>query len=153
MSVSAKRSANRSARFNLTEMVKRSDVLLQVWPVYSVRNKERVQVGFELELLGSHSLDPSHLDPSCPECSELRATLYGVAGHFAREAKLNGQGPLLCTVTRPSSIVCLQRYNNRAFVRISIEINARSDMSLGPSDIAVINDLRSRMRDHGIHEP
>src|SRR5512143_960243 len=99
MTVSAKRSANHSARFNLSELVTTSDVLLQVWPVYSVRNRERVQVGFELELLGSHSLDPSHLDPGCPKCSRLRAALYGVAGYFAREAHLNEHGPLSCTVT------------------------------------------------------
>ncbi len=153
MIVSAKRSANDSARLNLSELVTTSDVLLQVWPVYSVRNRERVQVGFELELLGSHSLDPSHLDPGCPKCSQLRAALYGVAGYFAREAHLNDHSPLSCTVTSPSSIACLQRYNNRAFVRISIELQMRSDLSLGPSDVAMINQLRVRMRDAGIHEP
>ena len=153
MTVCAKRSAVDSARFNLNAVVRTSDVLLQVWPVYSVRNRERVQVGFELELLGSHSLDPSHLDPCCPKCCRLRAALYGVAGYFAREAHLNEHGPLSCTVTNPSSIVCLQRYNNRAFVRISLEIQTRSDLSLGPPDIATINQVRARMREAGIREP
>ena len=153
MTVSAERSANPRAGFDLNELVKRADVLLQVWPVYSVRNKERVQVGFELELLGSHSVDPGHLSPACSECSRLRAALYGVAGHFAREANLNGHGPLFCTVTSPSSIVCLQRYNNRAFVRVSMEIHTRSDLALGSAEIARINELRARMRDRGIHEP
>ncbi len=153
MTVSTERgSASGSARFDFNELVTKSDVLLQTWPVYSLRNKERVQVGFELELLGSHSVDPGHLDPGCPECCRLRAALYGVAGHFAHEANLNGQGPLFCTVTSPSSIVCLQRYNNRAFVRVSMELHARSDVALGPSEIARINELRARMRDRGIRE-
>lgn len=153
MTVSAGESATTSPRFSFKDLIATSNVLLQVWPVYSFRNKERVHVGFELELLGSHSLDPSHLDPRCPECSRLRADLYGIAGYFAREAHLNDHGTLSCTVTSPSSIVCLQRYNNRAFVRISLEIQTRSDLSLGPSDIAMISDLRTRMRQVGIQEP
>jgi hypothetical protein len=153
MTVPANRSATVSARFSVKDLVAKADVFLQVWPVYSLRNKERAHVGFELELLGSHSPDPTHLDPSCPKCSRLRSALYDVACHLAHEANLNSQGPLFCTVTSPSSIVCLQRYNNRAFVQISMEIQTCSDRSISPSDIGVINELRTRIRETGIQEP
>jgi hypothetical protein len=153
MAVPPNRSASTSARLSVKDLLAKADVLLQVWPVYSVRNKERVHVGFELELLGSHSLDPAHLDPGCPMCSRLRSELNVVAGYFAHKVNVNGEGPLLSTVTSPSSLVCLQRYNNRSFVRVAIEIVTCSERTVSASDIGVINELRSRMRETGIHEP
>ena len=146
-------SVSNSARFSVKDLVAKADVLLQVWPVYSVRNRERVHVGFELELLGSHSLDPTHLDPGCPMCSHLRSELTVVAGYFAHKVNPDGQGSLLSTVTSPSSLVCLQRYNNRSFVRVALEIQTCSEHTLSASDIGLINELRSRMRETGIHEP
>lgn len=153
MTVPANRNSSISARFSVKDLVAKADVLLQVWPVYSVRNKERVHVGFEFELLGSHSLDPTHLDPGCPMCSRLRSELAVVAAYFAPKVNLDGQSPLLSRVTSPSSLVCLQRYNNRSFVRVAIEIQTCGERTVSASDIGVINELRSRMRETGIHEP
>src|SRR4029453_4338228 len=91
--------SNKAVGSALTEFVKRYDVFLQVWPVYSLYNHERSQAGLELELFCSHTSDPSHLDPNCSECRRARSALYFIAEYFTHEFNSNGSLPLFCTIS------------------------------------------------------
>src|SRR5215469_11720792 len=51
---------------------------MHVWPV-SNGDATRRECSWELELIASHTSNPSHLDPSCPACSRLRLQLQSIA--------------------------------------------------------------------------
>ena len=55
------------------------DVFMQLRKL-SVPNGPLSQLSVtELELTASHTLDPNHLNPSCPDCRQLRAQLRSIA--------------------------------------------------------------------------
>jgi len=53
----------------LKELVRQHKVCWEVWPVYHIDRKgEKVQIGFELELAGTHHEPKEPPKPGCAEC-------------------------------------------------------------------------------------
>jgi len=134
------------------------EVFLQAWPIYSDHNKERTQIGIELEFLGSHTSNPAHIDPSCRQCCRVRAGLYNLAEQFAQEingnnnGNGNGHAPLLYDISHPQSVVCLPRYGHRSVVQISLSIRTSRQRSLAADDLAALDDLKRRLGEIGIRQ-
>jgi hypothetical protein len=126
-------------------------VLWQLWPQYAVINGERRQVGFELELMGSHTLDPNHLDPGCPQCHRVRSILLAIAEQLAHEVVPNG-GSVTCDIDPHSaSIVCVAGLGNRPCVTVSIIVTDSHvfDHATTLGD-AVVSNARSYLAELGI---
>jgi hypothetical protein len=128
------------------------EILLKVWPLYSVHDKDRIQVGFEFELMGSHSHDSRHLDPRCRRCCHVRSVLRDIAEHFTKQLNSYRNPDLFCDVSHPRSVVCLPRYGNRPFVNVVISIRCSTERSLGECDISMLNDLKGQLGELGIRE-
>ncbi len=130
-------------------------VFWHLWPQRAVINREVRQVGFELELMGSHSLDPSHLDPGCPHCRRVRSALLAVAEHLADQLLPN----LLESVTYEvdphfSSLVCPAGLANRPCVTVSVVVthtHAFAREAAIPEDFA-LDGVRGCMAELGIPE-
>ena len=54
-------------------------VFWQFWPQFEQTHGERRLVGFEVELIGSHTSDLNHVDPACPTCRHVRSVLLAIA--------------------------------------------------------------------------
>ena len=53
----------------VNEFVRQHKVSWKVWPIYHVKPKgEKVQIGFELELSGTHHEPKEPPEPGCVEC-------------------------------------------------------------------------------------
>ena len=64
----------------LRELVRRHKVCWEVWPEYHIdREGKRIQIGFELNLLGTHGHSESIIDPGCPECMKIYEDLKRIA--------------------------------------------------------------------------
>lgn len=92
------------------------------------------------------------MDPNFSKCRRVRFALYFMAEYFTHEFNSNGSLPLFCTISRPSSIVCLQRYGHRPAVNIKIEIRTSTTRSPNSQDLARVNLLRGRLEEIGIRE-
>lgn len=92
----------------LKGLVHAYNVSFQLWPEYNCENGERRQIGTEVELLGSHTSDPAHLNPSCCQCHHVRAALALLAKHAVSVA--DQKRSLLCHIAYPSSIVYTSRF-------------------------------------------
>ena len=58
----------------LKELVRQHKVCWEVWPVYHIDRKgEKVQIGFELELAGTHHEPKEPPKPGCAECVTVEA--------------------------------------------------------------------------------
>lgn len=141
-----------SAAEGLKALVSRYAISLHIWPSYSSLHNERVQVGFELELMGSHCLDPTHIDPGCPNCHLVRDVLGRIAESLLCSISTNGDPPLFCEITHPNSIVCLPRSGNRPVVTLSLNIQSPRQQGVTPQDVARVNELKHRLSELGIRE-
>ncbi len=52
----------------------------EVWPEYHIdRDGKRIQIGFELNLIGTHGHSEPIIEPGCPECMKLYEDLSRIA--------------------------------------------------------------------------
>ena len=66
----------------LMDLVKRYQVCWEVWPEYLMVDGKQQQVGFELELSGTHEPGTGHVSPGCPACRHVYSALLAVAGRI-----------------------------------------------------------------------
>lgn len=71
-------SANDRPR-GLVELVNRYRVCWEVWPEYLMVGGKQQQVGFELELSGTHEAGAGHISPGCPACLQIYGALLAIA--------------------------------------------------------------------------
>ena len=64
---------------SLAELVERYRVCWEVWPEYLSVGTERRQVGFQLELCGTHEPEVEHPQPGCPDCQRIFVALGAIA--------------------------------------------------------------------------
>ncbi len=64
----------------LKELVERFQVCWEVWPEYAMVGHEKRQIGFALDLYGTHEDGAEHTEPGCPECQRVFAALHVLAG-------------------------------------------------------------------------
>ena len=63
----------------LADLVNRYQVCWEVWPEHLMVGGKDRQVGFELELSGTHEPETSHIGPGCPACRRIYGALRCVA--------------------------------------------------------------------------
>jgi len=97
-------------------------VFWQLWPQFEQTGGERRLAGFEVELIGSHNSELSHVDPGCPMCHRVRSVLRGIADLMLREGVLN-RDSLACSIdSHANSVLCLPALANRSAVSVSVHI-------------------------------
>jgi len=67
---------------NLAELVQRFRVCWKAWPEYTYVRGERRQIGYELELAGTHEQGACHLEPGCDQCQQTYVALRRIAEHL-----------------------------------------------------------------------
>ena len=64
----------------LQELVRRCKVCWEVWPEYHIdRDGKKIQIGFELNLIGTHGHSEKITEPGCPECMKIYEDLGRIA--------------------------------------------------------------------------
>ncbi len=111
-----------TTELNLDVVSTQYSLFLKIWPEYVLAGSERRQVGFEVELIGSHCSDPSHIDPACAICHRVQRLLLGIAAAVAADGR-QARDSVRCEITHdPQSVVCSPGWGNRACVTVSIHI-------------------------------
>ncbi len=64
----------------IQELIRRHKVCWEVWPEYHIdREGKRIQIGFELSLIGVHDHPEQIIEPGCPECVNIYEDLRRIA--------------------------------------------------------------------------
>ena len=136
---------------NLIELVRNYHIRCEVWPEYAVVARGLQKVGFELELLGSHSSDSHHLDPTCLMCERVRAALLAIVGDI-----VPGPDNSVRYEIDPhwQSLMCAPRLGNRPFVTVSIRILHRQgfDQPIDACEIGCLKQIRGHLEELGVRE-
>ena len=126
-------------------------VFWQQWPEFEQTDGERRLVGLEVELIGSHASNNSHLDPSCRLCHRVRLVLLGIAYLMVEDLKGSGNSLTYNVDSHSNSILCLPALGNRAAVSVSINISWRA--SSGQAfEMDLQGKLRAFLAKHSIHQ-
>lgn len=136
----------------LTGLLRSYAILWQLWPQYAIAHGERRQTGFEVELIGSHTLDPSHLDPGCEHCRRVRSILLAVAQNLSHDVFRNQDSVSYDIDQHSASIVCLPGLANRPCVTVSI-IVTNSHVFEGTRDRlddSLVSNAREYLAEFGI---
>ena len=102
--------ATLSLNAEVQSLVAEYGVFWQLWPQFEQTHGERCLIGFEVELIGSHTSDLNHVDPACPTCHHVRSVLLAIADFMPGELTLNRNSLTdNMTLTQTRLCVCLSR--------------------------------------------
>jgi len=135
----------------LQSLVTEYGVFWQSWPQFEQTHGERRLVGFEVELIGSHTSDRNHVDPSCPSCRYVRSVLLAIADLMPGELNLSQNSLTYNIDSHSNSIVCLPALGNRSAVWVSIYVF--SNRANGQSfETDLMNGIKALLNRWGIHQ-
>lgn len=123
----------------------------QLWPQTEQDGGERRVTGLEVELIGCHNSDPTHVDPACPMCRRVRFELLGIAHLMLNESGLT-RDSLTCSINaRSNSVLCLPALGNRSAVCVSITLSWKRASGQG-RETELLGTIKSALSKHGIHQ-
>ena len=126
-------------------------VFWQYWPQFEQTHGERRLVGFEVELIGSHTSDRNHVDPACSTCRHVRSVLLAIAGLMPGELTLSRNSLTYNIDSHSNSIVCLPALGNRSAVWVSIYVFLKR--ANGQSfETDLLNEVKTFLYKWGIHQ-
>lgn len=134
------------------EFAAAEEVFMHVWAVPTSGDGTRRISEREVELIGSHTADPKHLDPSCSACHHLRAQMESIARTAVERTASSIQRPADFDVySDPGSIVFSPGNGQRPCVTVSIYVRDRAERARSNDDDPV-SELKLVLGAHGIRE-
>lgn len=136
---------------SLAELVTRHRVCWEVWPEVRFVHQKQQQVGFELELSGTHDFAGQHGGPDCQGCREVFLVLYAIVWYI-----LPPEG-------RPSRYEIgpyeqALRYSavrgNRPDITLTVKVLHRQDFDLpvDQCEVRCLEEMKARLKDLGACE-
>jgi hypothetical protein len=135
------------------ESVRLADAFLHVWQAHVPNNGTARESAVEVELIGSHTSDPSHLDPSCPACRRLRSELLSIAQEAVqRVTSAASAGITFDVYAGPACIVCSPGDGQRPCVTVTIYVGSRSASSAQNGFPAAVGQIRQALGVLGVRQ-
>lgn len=132
---------------SLADLVRRYEVCWEVWPEYSLVNGHERQVGFEIELCGTHDVG-DHVGRGCTSCHRIYNTLLSVAGWVLTNedsSSVYAVGPY-AQVVRYSLA-----HGNRPDIALKLKIlqRERADQSTDDSQRSCLDEVKEHLAELG----
>ena len=140
-----------SAPLILKELVERFHVCWEAWPEYAIVGHEKRQIGFALELSGTHAPGVEHPSPGCRHCQEVFGALRVIAVHILPREKRDSSyeiGPY------DQAIHYSHSRRNRPDVTLSIQIRHRSgfERPVDACEVRCLTEMKQRLVELGAPE-
>ena len=134
---------------DIRELIQRFHVCWDVWPEYTFIKHEKRQIGFELDLSGTHEGGEGHPEPGCEKCLDTYQALLRIA-----ETVLPTSNPDITQQFEPydQGIHYSHRRGNRPEILLRIRIIHRKafDQPVDDAQVAYLEDLQRRLEEWGI---
>ena len=135
----------------LKELAQRYRVRWEVWPAYTMLNGRRLQIGFELELSGTHEPGVEHATPGCEHCRRVFLGLIEIADWILPREKRPSRYDL---EPYQRAIHYSQKRGNRPDVSLNIKILHREDglRAVDACEERCLEEMQRRLRELGASE-
>lgn len=131
------------------ELIERFHVCWESWPEYAFINHEKRQIGFELDLSGTHTGGKQHPEPGCEQCLEIYQALVRIA-----EGVLPPMGEDTTCEYEPydQGIQYSSRHGNRPEIVLRIRIVHRPafEQPVDAAQFRYMENLRQRLEEWNI---
>ena len=135
----------------LEDLVQRYRVCREVFPEYMFVEGQKRQIGFTLELIGTHPPEVQHPEPGCSECVKMFHALEAIAGWITPKEHRDSQYDILAY---DQAIHRSHRRGGRPDVVLSMHIGHRS--GFGPVDACeerCLKEMEQKLGELGVaHE-
>ena len=130
----------------LRELTERYRVCWDVWPELLVRDGKQRQVGFELELSGTHDFDGHHGGPDCPGCRQVFLALHAIVEHILPPEDRPSRyevGPYEQAVRFSAA------RGNRPDVTLTVKVLHRQgfDQPVDGCEVRCLDEMKARLRE------
>lgn len=123
----------------------------QLWPQVEQGAGERHVIGFEVELIGCHKSEASHVDPSCRLCGRVRSELLAIAHAVGKENGFNRDSASCRIDARSNAVLCLPALGNRSAVCVTFTISWRHAGGQA-FETELLGIIKSAFSKHGLHQ-
>ena len=137
----------------LREISRTHEVCYEVCPEWSIKDGQKIQIGFELELCGISSNGKClHPLPGCPHCvrayNEMRKIAEWILPREERPSRYEIQGFDRALHVAPSK----RQHRNEVVVRIVIMHRSDFNRPVDDCESRCLKEMRERLADLGVHE-
>ena len=134
---------------NTRELVKRFHVCWDVWPEYMFIKHEKRQIGFELDLSGTHEGGEEHPEPGGKNCHEIYRALVQIAEDVLPSGNKDTTHQF---EPYDQGIHYSPRRGNRPEVILRIRITHRKafERPVDAAQFRYLNELQRRLEEQGV---
>jgi hypothetical protein len=132
----------------IADLVERFRVCWEVWPEEIMVKDERRQIGFSLELYGTHEPPVEHPSPGCAHCLDAFTALQKIAAYILpREERPSTYGIEIYD----GALHYTAKRRNRPEVVLPIKILHRHEFEqpVDPCEIRCLTEMKQRLRELG----
>jgi hypothetical protein len=132
----------------LKELVNRHKVCWKVWPEYVYVRSEKRQIGYELELAGTHEPGVKHPEPGCEDCQHVFTALRQIAEYILPREKR----PSMYEIGQFNQAITYSRLHaNRPDVILSVKVLHRHgyERPVDECEDRCLKEMEDRLRDLG----
>jgi len=132
----------------LRELVQRYRVCWEVWPEYVFVGREKRQIGFALELSGTHDRGVLHPTPGCQHCRGVFAALQTIAVYIMPKEERPSRYEI---ETYEPAIHYSAARQHRPDVDLTIRILHRSgfERPMDECEVRCLEEMKQRLRELG----
>ncbi len=136
----------------LKELVRQHKVCWEVWPEYHIdREGKRIQIGFELELMGTHYRPEHSPEPDCNECAKVYQELKRIAQWITPKEERDSYYEI---GVFDASIHYASQRKFRKEVTLSIKIMHREgfDRPTDACEVRCLTEMEEKLQKLGAHK-
>jgi hypothetical protein len=134
---------------NLKELVQRFRICWEALPDRYYVNKELRQIGFQLELSGTHEEDVQHPQPGCEHCRKIWVALEAIADWILPRETRDSEYDI---VPYDQSIHYdpLRRFRPDVSLRIWIRHRSGFDRPVDACEVRCLNEMTQHLKELGV---
>jgi hypothetical protein len=136
---------------DLRELVERFRVCWEVLPNYYYVKKEKRQIGFILELAGTHEAGVEHPLPGCPHCHNVRLALQAIANWIIPKERRDSDYDI-APYDQSIQYGPLRKFRPDVSLQIWIQHRSGFDREVDACEVRCLNEMKQRLKELGARE-
>ena len=143
--------SNVDKELDTKKLVERFRICWEVWPEYMIVRGEKRQIGYALELSGTHEPGVEHPSPGCEHCVRVYDALQAIASHvIPKDRRLSRHDIGIYD----HAIHYSRKRRERPEVSLTVQISHRTgfEQPVDECENKCLNEMKAHLRELGASE-
>jgi hypothetical protein len=132
----------------LKDFVQRFRICWEALPDHYYVKKEKRQIGFTLELTGTHESGVEHPQPGCPHCQHVCHALQEIAGWILPK-EIRDSDYEISVYNQGIQYTAVRKFRPDVSLRISIRHRSGFDREVDACEVRCLNEMTERLAQIG----